>query len=59
MSDHAYRLLLMKRALARSDAELFGHRPRYLEVARRLAALQPRRVISEGGTELLRGVARR
>ena len=39
MSDHAYRLLLMKRALARSDAELFGHRPRYLEVARRLAAL--------------------
>ena len=39
MSDIAYRLLLMKRALARSDAELFGHRPRYLEVARRLAAL--------------------
>jgi len=39
MSDTAYRLLLMKRALARSDAELFGHRPRYLEVARRLAAL--------------------
>lgn len=39
MSDHAYRLLLMKRALARSDAELFGHRPRYLGVARRLAAL--------------------
>ena len=39
MSDHAYRLLLMKRALARSDAELFGQRPRYLEVARRLAAL--------------------
>ena len=39
MSDHAYRLLLMKRALARSDAELFGHRSRYLEVARRLAAL--------------------
>ena len=39
MSDHASRLLLMKRALARSDAELFGHRPRYLEVARRLAAL--------------------
>ena len=38
MSDHAYRLLLMKRALARSDAELLGHRPRYLEVARRLAA---------------------
>ena len=39
MSDNAFRLLLMKRALARSDAELFGHRPRYLEVARRLAAL--------------------
>ena len=39
MSDHAFRLLLMKRALARSDAELFGHRPRYHEVARRLAAL--------------------
>ena len=37
MSDHAYRLLLMKRALARSDAELFGHRPRYLEVASTLA----------------------
>ena len=39
MSDYAYRLLLMKRARARSDAELFGHRPRYLEVAMRLAAL--------------------
>ena len=39
MSDNAYRLLLMKRALARGDAELFGHRPRYLEVAMRLAAL--------------------
>lgn len=39
MSDYAYRLLLMKRALARSGAELFGRRPRYLEVARRLAAL--------------------
>ena len=39
MSDYAYRLLLMKRALARSDAELFGHRPRYLEVVGRLAAL--------------------
>ena len=37
--DHAYRLLLMKRTLARSDAELFGHRPRCLEVAKRLAAL--------------------
>jgi len=39
MSDHAYRLLLMKRALARSNAELFDHRPRYFGVARRLAAL--------------------
>ena len=39
MSDHPYRLLLVKRALARSDVELFGHRPRHLEVARRLAAL--------------------
>ena len=39
MSDHAYRLLLIKRALGRSDAELFGQWPRYLEVARRLAAL--------------------
>ncbi len=39
MSDQAYRLMLMKRALARSDAELFGQRPRSLEVARRLAAL--------------------
>ena len=39
MSEHAYRMMLMKRALARSDAELFGQRPRYLEVAKRLAAL--------------------
>ena len=39
MSDHAYRLKLMNRALARSAAELFGQRPRYLEVAKRLAAL--------------------
>ena len=38
MSDQAYRLMLLKRAPARSDAELFGQRPRYLEVARRLAA---------------------
>jgi hypothetical protein len=36
MSDYAYRLLLMKRALTRNDAELFGHRPRYLEVATRV-----------------------
>ena len=39
MSDTAWRLLLMKRAPAGSGAELIGHRPRYLEVARRLAAL--------------------
>ena len=39
MSDTAWHLLLMKRALTLSTAELFGHRPRYLEVARRLAAL--------------------
>ena len=37
--DHAYRLLLVKRKLTRSDAELFGHRPWCLEVTRRLAAL--------------------
>lgn len=37
MSDHAYRLLLMKRAMTRSDAELFGHRQRYWDVAQRLA----------------------
>ncbi|MEW6343017.1 MAG: hypothetical protein AB1704_20340 [Pseudomonadota bacterium] len=37
MSDHAYRLALMNRALARSDAELFGHRQRYWDVAQRLA----------------------
>ena len=36
---HAYRLLLMKRAPARSDAELLCHQPRYLEVAIRRAAL--------------------
>ena len=39
MSDTACRLLLMKRAPVGSAAELLGHRPRYLEVARRLAAL--------------------
>ena len=48
MSDTAFRLLLMKRALARGDAELFGHRPRYLEVARRLAALLLSLDIPEG-----------
>lgn len=37
MSDHAYRLALMKRALLRTDAELFGHRARYRSVAQRLA----------------------
>ena len=35
----AYPSMLMKRALARSHSELFGQRPRYLEVATRLAAL--------------------
>ena len=39
MSEHADRLMLMKRALARSDAELFGQWPRCLEAAGRLAAL--------------------
>lgn len=29
MSDDAYNLHLMARALRRSDAELFGHRARY------------------------------
>lgn len=38
MSVDAYRLLLMKRALSRSDKELHGSRPRYEDVARRLAA---------------------
>lgn len=33
-----YRLALMQRALARSDAELYGHRKRYEETARRIAA---------------------
>lgn len=37
MSCEAYRLTLMQRALARSDAELFGNRQRYLDVAKRLA----------------------
>jgi hypothetical protein len=39
MSDQAYRPLLMKRALARGDAELFGHRLRSVEAAGRLASL--------------------
>lgn len=38
MSCDAYCLLLMKRALARTDAELFGNRARYDERARVLAA---------------------
>lgn len=38
MSCDAYFLLLMKRALARTDAELFGHRARYEARARELAA---------------------
>lgn len=37
MSDDAYYLMLMKRALARTDAELFGNRSRYEERARQLA----------------------
>lgn len=37
MSDDAYCLLLMKRALLRTDAELFGNRARYEERARQLA----------------------
>lgn len=38
MSNDAYRWSLMRRALVRSDEELFGNRHRYLEVAMRLAA---------------------
>lgn len=38
MSEFAYRMGLMKRALARADAELFGSRQRYVECAQRLAA---------------------
>ena len=41
MSEAAYRMMLMQRALARSDAELFGHRQRYIEAAQRLAAQLP------------------
>ncbi len=37
MSVEAYRVLMMKRALARTDAELFGRRHLYLAVAIRLA----------------------
>lgn len=38
MSCDAYFLLLMKRAMARSDSELFGGRARYEDRARELAA---------------------
>jgi hypothetical protein len=34
MSEQAYRLLHLTRALARSDAELFGQRLRSVEAAR-------------------------
>ncbi|MXN76416.1 hypothetical protein GR157_16920 [Burkholderia sp. 4701] len=44
MSDDAYFLLLMRRALARDDVELFGHRALYTARARQLAA----RIISAG-----------
>lgn len=37
MSHDAYCLHLMRRALGRTDAELFGHRPRYLARQRLLA----------------------
>lgn len=37
MSEDAYYLLLMKRALLRTDAELFGNRARYEERSRQLA----------------------
>lgn len=39
MSDDAYCLMLMRRALSRSDTELFGFRARY---EARLAALAAR-----------------
>jgi len=38
MSHTAYRLHLMRRALARSDRELFGQRHRYQAVQFRVAA---------------------
>ena len=38
MSNDAFRMALMQRALARTDAELFGFRRRYIETAQRLAA---------------------
>lgn len=39
MSEYAYRMSLMQRALARTDAELFGNRQRYIECAQRLAVV--------------------
>lgn len=47
MSDDAYCLLLMKRALARSDADLFGLRHRY---EARLAVLVARIFAGPGPT---------
>ena len=44
MSDDAYCLYLMRRALARNDAEFFGHRAVYEARARQLAG----RIISGG-----------
>ncbi|WP_420213375.1 hypothetical protein ACN8ZM_39850 (plasmid) [Burkholderia aenigmatica] len=44
MSDDAYCLMLVNRALSRSDAELFGHRVQYQIRARQLAE----RIISAG-----------
>ncbi len=37
-SASPYRLALMQRALARTDQELYGHRKRYEDTARRIAA---------------------
>lgn len=37
MSNDAYRIRLMIRAMERTDAELFGHRHLYEETARKLA----------------------
>jgi len=38
MSENAYRMSLMQRALARTDSELFGNRRRFVERAQRIAA---------------------
>lgn len=48
MSDDAYCLKLMRRALARSDAELFGHRARY---EARLAVLVGRLLSNQPPTD--------